>query len=925
MVGHYRIVSTVGTGGMGTVYRALDTRLNRPVALKAIADRRRDDVTALERLRREALAAAGLDHPYICKVYELVETDTQTLIAMEFVEGETLAARLRRGPLPVADAVHLAGEIAEGLANAHQHGLVHRDIKPANIMITPHGHVKLLDFGLARAAAPPGSPTQTGSGEAMRHAGTPPYMSPEQVLGQPVSPSSDLFSFGVVLYESLTGRQPFDDADAYGLAHHIVSTPPKALEAAAPHVPTALAKLVARCLAKRPADRPDSAGAVAEELRRLQIPAAPASKVRAVAVAAILVAVAAAAVAWAVREWRAGDRVIALSEQQVFVGWPSEESESRFSPDGRLVSFLSESAGGERRLFVQAVAGGAAQQVVVPEGEVLSHAWSPDGAELACAVRLRGSIVVSVVPAPFGGAARALPDVKGPFETLRLVRWAGADLYLETQETGDRHVVLKRLNISTGVLGDVSTAWAVPGTLRGVDVTPDGRRVAYAMLLDGQEDLWAAAIDGSAPKQLTNDAFFNRFPVWTNDDRTVLYQSNRSGQVDVWGVTASSGRSWQITSSQTEERPDSVSADGSILTYEQYSSTANLWMLDVSTRDAVQLSAGALSDYSASTAGAGGTVVFQRGASVGAAQLMVGILSGSAFRSPPEALVTGFSPKVSPDGRWLAYLATPAGSRLPSLHVMNLATGQDAVVSKDVRNPGYSLVPPVDWAEQTFAWSADSGELWFIERTPAGPALRRYRHAGGVDKEVRAQVKAPGTMRDIYPSPDGRRVAYVKVLPGPQGGPVSELHVVDLASGGDRTAYASAGGGLAWLCRGWTAGGRSVILVRRTAAARDLAERLEVFEVSVGRRAPAAPLIIERGFVQTLRVDPDARVIYVTRSDAGVHNLYSVPLDGRAPRPLSSNQMTGISFSGVVRAAGGDLIFTRDERKRDIYISRIDR
>jgi serine/threonine-protein kinase len=224
--GRYRIVSRLGVGGMGIVYKATDTQLNRSVAVKALEERRMHVPGAAARLRSEALAAASLDHPYICKVYELVETPADTFIVMEFIDGETLASMLKRGKLPLPQVLQLGREIAEGLANAHARGLVHRDVKPGNVMVTPHGHVKLLDFGIAGADVESASKdeTRTLSPHLTIHTGTPQYMAPEQAAGLPVTTRADLFSLGVLLYESLTGQLPFSGTTTFDYVRHVMQS-----------------------------------------------------------------------------------------------------------------------------------------------------------------------------------------------------------------------------------------------------------------------------------------------------------------------------------------------------------------------------------------------------------------------------------------------------------------------------------------------------------------------------------------------------------------------------------------------------------------------------------------------------------------------------------------------------------------------------
>ena len=256
--GRYRIVSRLGVGGMGVVYKATDIQLHRSVAVKALAERRLTLAGAAGRLRTEALAAASLDHPYICKVYELVDTGHDTFIVMEFVEGETLASMLKRGVLPLPQTLQLGREIAEGLANAHARGLVHRDVKPSNVMVTSHGHVKLLDFGIAGAdvESTPKDATRTLSPHLTIHAGTPQYMAPEQAAGQPVTTRADLFSLGVVLYECLTGQLPFSGTTTFDYVRHVMQSAPRRLDRVAPETPADLVDLVDRCLEKTPADRP---------------------------------------------------------------------------------------------------------------------------------------------------------------------------------------------------------------------------------------------------------------------------------------------------------------------------------------------------------------------------------------------------------------------------------------------------------------------------------------------------------------------------------------------------------------------------------------------------------------------------------------------------------------------------------------------
>jgi serine/threonine-protein kinase len=260
IIGHYKIISRIGTGGMGEVYLAQDTKLDRRVAIKFLPESLVADEQARKRLVREAQAAAKLDHPNICSVYEVGEEDGRSFIVMQYVEGETLDVRRKREPFDVSESIALAAQVADALAEAHAHAIIHRDIKPSNIIITPRGQAKVLDFGLAKLS----EPTALVSGlnidtEASTQAllttpgtiiGTVPYMSPEQVHGQRLDARTDIFSFGVVLYELLTGHQPFAAESGAGTISAILTHEPPPLTSHTRDVPIELERIVSKSLRK---------------------------------------------------------------------------------------------------------------------------------------------------------------------------------------------------------------------------------------------------------------------------------------------------------------------------------------------------------------------------------------------------------------------------------------------------------------------------------------------------------------------------------------------------------------------------------------------------------------------------------------------------------------------------------------------------
>jgi two-component system, LytTR family, response regulator len=282
----YKILGELGRGGMGVVYRALDTRLGREVALKVLGQGAQRDPEAERRFRQEARAAASLAHPAVSVVYEIGEADGATFIAMELVRGRPLAELLSEARMPPGQALELAEEVAEGLVEAHERGVVHRDLKPKNVMLTDSGHAKIIDFGLAKLLRPrtpfdEGSDTPAwGDTDPGRIVGTAAYMSPEQVRGGEIGARSDLFAFGALLYELLAGEPAFRRETGVETLHAVLKEPaprlpPEGLGAAGP----VLQRVLDLCLAKAPEDRYPSASALLGDLRearrRLDVGVAP--------------------------------------------------------------------------------------------------------------------------------------------------------------------------------------------------------------------------------------------------------------------------------------------------------------------------------------------------------------------------------------------------------------------------------------------------------------------------------------------------------------------------------------------------------------------------------------------------------------------------------------------------------------------------
>ncbi len=433
-LGPYEIVSPLGAGGMGEVYRARDTRLDRAVAVKVLSERLAASGELRQRFEREARAVSQLQHPHICTLYDVGRQDETEYLVMELLEGETLEKRLERGALPLADVLRIGREMAGALDFAHRRGVAHRDLKPGNIFLAKGG-AKLLDFGLARVLAAEsrgaasgtliaGLPTEerplTAQGTIL---GTFQYMSPEQLEGGEADARSDLFALGAVLYEMATGRKAFSGKSQASLISAIMSAEPPAISSLQPMTPPALDRLVATCLAKDPDERWQSAHDVAAQLAWIaeggSQAGAPApvvarrkSRERLAWGLAALAAVGAAALGWtAYRNRTPPPRPLRLAFQAP-LGAPIRYSLNLTpSPDGRLLAWLAYSREGRRSIWLRPLDSPKARELPGTE-DATDLFWSPDGRALGffaegklkrLAIDGGPALALAEAPAPHGG------------------------------------------------------------------------------------------------------------------------------------------------------------------------------------------------------------------------------------------------------------------------------------------------------------------------------------------------------------------------------------------------------------------------------------------------------------------------------------------------------------------------------------------
>jgi len=829
-VGHYRILEKLGGGGMGVVYKAENLRLGSLVALKVLPEEmlaRQDKQAAgiaLERFKREARAASALNHPNICTIYDIDEHEGQPFIVMEYLEGQTLRQRMAVGETPLVPAqgrpqgaplqidtlLDLAIQTTDGLEAAHQKGIIHRDIKPANIFITTRGQAKILDFGLAKLSLTNSPRPPGGEGDRLRRSGegvsphdeptatidrehltisgsavgTMAYMSPEQARGEEVDARTDLFSFGAVLYEMVTGRMAFSGNTIAMIFDAILHHAPAPAAQLNPDLPPKLEEIINKALEKDRDLRYQSATELRSDLKRLKrdtdsarvgaglVPApSPAATVPVpaghpqgvprrrrwpLALVGLLVLVLGATIGY--RFFQPGRKTAAPPMRVVpFTSFPGREEDGRFSPDGNQIAF---DWNGEKEdnwdIYVKLIGAEKPLRLTTDPGEDTSPAWSPDGRYIAFLRHTEHEDAIYVVPA-LGGAERKVHSLSLGALAIVSVDWSPDGKYLAYVDRGPGEAGRSIFLLAVENPDETRALTSPHGPIHfdyGPRFSPDGRTLAFMRAaIAGEGDIHTIPVAGGEPRRLTFDKVAVAGLDWTPDAASIIFSSERGGDRSLWKVPASGGEPDRLSVGQGHAFSPVLSRDGHRLAYIQESGDANIWRYEISNSSGqrpppTKLIASTEFDGSQQFSPDGKRIVFASGRS-GTIEIWVCDSDGSNARQLTFLGGRGAgTPRWSPDSRQIAFDASPEGNS--DIFVVSAEGGRPRRLTTETSSDG---VP---------SWSQDGKWIYFkSDRTGAWQTWKMPSEGGRA-----VQVTKRGGYA-AFESMDGKTLYYAKGLEVP--------------------------------------------------------------------------------------------------------------------------------------------------------------
>jgi len=927
MIGHFEALEPLGAGAMGEVYLARDTRLERQVALKLLPARFTQDAQRLRRFEREARAASALNHPNIITVYETGVDGAYHFIAAEFVAGVTLRQRLAEGPLPLAEAIAVAAQIAAALDAAHAAGITHRDIKPENVMLRPDGVVKVLDFGIAKLTQlnAPGQDALNRSTEQGTVIGTPGYMSPEQARGLDVDARTDIFSLGVTLYEMVAGHAPFRGATHTDVIVALLEREPEPLSANSPESPVELDEIVAKALAKDVARRYQTVGELLADLQAVESgqgetlrplaaqPRVSARSLRARWTGLALAAVVliglplAGALAWRyyqgtpeASDWSDRSKLRPSTPYSARMGLGGQLSPPSFAPDGKRIAF-SLGADGRSHIVVKELDGGAELKLTDEPVRDYDPIWSPDGARLAF-ISLhpgRSEIRTLPYPPPPDGAQTLLKALDPSAPAAFLIAWQrhaqGERIYYESEHN------LYALDPVSRQVERLTQFDPQHSRASKFSPSPQGERILYLESRDDNYYVMLKPLNG-APEVLLQSAEPARWLSWFPDGRRIAFISNRNGGSQIFVLRLDTRAVEQVTSNNEDHSSVVVAPSGKSLLAMSSRENANIFAWDFSASAEVEYTSEFGLQIRPEPAPDGKMLLFQTVGGLARGKMDI-FAKPIAPGSPPLKLVSeALHARWSPDGETVAFVRTVQGKH--ELWIASARGGAERRLTSAM-TPARFLPTPYLAQHADYVWSPDSTKIAYSSKKSGPSNLWVVACDGTIDTSLTNNADRGVTVYSPHWSPDGKRLAYLSsVSSANQPSPTRSVWLN--AAGRDELLFQR---DTPLQIIGWTASGQKLLVGAGNLKEWTAPQEVELVGLELARRKPTALLKVAAAYLPTLRLARDGRSLVVVTRKQGRDNLELISVSEGTVKRLTNNSDPTIFYTSPAWAADGRSLF----------------
>ena len=961
VINHYNVKEMLGRGGMGEVYRAIDTRLGRTVAIKTLSPGLIDKPTARQRFFREARATSILSHPSICTVYEVGQHEDTVFIAMQYIQGQTISHLLSQKALPIETSLAYALDVADALQEAHQHEIIHRDIKPSNVIVNERNVAVVLDFGLAKqihseARSDSDTPALEDVTTHLGIIGTVPYMSPEQARSGNLDERSDIFSFGVLLYEMLTGKRPFHGRNDIDTLHLILYSEPQLASEVNPQVDVELAEILKKALAKEPIDRYQTLTELKQDLVEVihnkhyvvrgistarsgenrttanqgvvtsapdfvetnelskspstqpYVASMPGIFSRWTALIVSLILVAALAGWWFTRSSQTEIPPIASMKISEVANWSATPGEvysiGAFSPDAKRIAYSSTESG-MKSIWVKQTNAGNPVQITTDEFKNDNPIWSPDGEEVAYVSQRGNHPGIWRIPY-FGGTPTELKALQIGEGDVRLRSWSKNNkLYYQVKNN------LFAMDVPSRESTQATNFDAAKIKVSQINISPDEANIAYLSLDEkGNYNLMVMPVRGGNGWQVATDPLEIRNVVWHPDGKRILYSAPVDGIFQMFVASKNGSKPAQLTFSDKDAFTLDISADGTKILFGSSKEESDVWGVEVATAKEFSVAAEMTSELWPDVSPDGKTVVFQSIPNLSqgdklAKSTLITKMPGKESQ-PFELATEGLLPQWSPDGKQLAFMRS--AGEIFNLYTVKNTGGEVRQIAGGMLSIENSVLPYNRVQTSYFSWSPDSGSIVYVSKKSGAANLWQVSADGANDLQITDNSAANLMLFCPLWSSDGKHLAYTTKPNKIENGKLTySVCVFDTTTKQSRNVFQTE---KHLRLLGWSPDGNGLLLAALPGKiASGSPSEITLMQISIEQESQREIANLQAAYYYNIHLSEDGKnIAYAAHLDSK-DDIWLIPSNGGIAKKITANNDARRYFSSLAWSPDGKAIF----------------